>query len=104
MTTGSRELDKLLRGGFETGSITELFGEFRTGKILVLVRTDKILVHFLVLVLALLLALVSALTLAFGFMLPILTMSLGKSQLCHTIAVTCQLPIENGGAEGGWWW
>jgi len=54
VTTGSRELDKLLRGGFETGSITELFGEFRTG----------------------------------------------KSQLCHTIAVTCQLPIENGGAEG----
>jgi DNA repair protein RAD51 len=24
----------------------------------------------------------------------------GKSQLCHTIAVTCQLPIDNGGAEG----
>merc|ERR1719351_415434 len=54
ITTGSKELDKLLHGGFETGSITELFGEFRTG----------------------------------------------KSQLCHTIAVTCQLPIDNGGAEG----
>merc|ERR1712059_43802 len=54
ITTGSIELDKLLNGGFETGSITELFGEFRTG----------------------------------------------KSQLCHTIAVTCQLPIDNGGAEG----
>jgi len=54
VTTGSKELDKLLNGGFETGSITELFGEFRTG----------------------------------------------KSQLCHTIAVTCQLPIDNGGAEG----
>jgi len=54
ITTGSKELDKLLNGGFETGSITELFGEFRTG----------------------------------------------KSQLCHTIAVTCQLPIDNGGAEG----
>ena len=24
----------------------------------------------------------------------------GKSQLCHTLAVTCQLPINNGGAEG----
>ena len=24
----------------------------------------------------------------------------GKSQLCHTLAVTCQLPIDNGGAEG----
>jgi RecA/RadA recombinase len=32
LTTGSSELDKLLGGGFETGSITEIFGEFRTGK------------------------------------------------------------------------
>jgi len=32
ITTGSKELDKLLGGGIETGSITELFGEFRTGK------------------------------------------------------------------------
>ena len=54
ITTGSKELDKLLNGGIETGSITEIFGEFRTG----------------------------------------------KSQLCHTIAVTCQLPIDMGGAEG----
>ena len=30
--TGSKEVDKLLGGGIETGSITELFGEFRTGK------------------------------------------------------------------------
>ena len=54
ITTASKELDKLLQGGIETGSITELFGEFRTG----------------------------------------------KSQLCHTLAVTCQLPIDMGGAEG----
>ena len=26
ITTGSQELDKLLEGGFETGSITEMFG------------------------------------------------------------------------------
>ncbi|KAF0304386.1 DNA repair protein RAD51 1 [Amphibalanus amphitrite] len=32
LTTGSKELDKLLGGGIETGSITELFGEFRTGQ------------------------------------------------------------------------
>ena len=32
LTTGSKELDKLLQGGIETGSITEIFGEFRTGK------------------------------------------------------------------------
>ena len=47
LTTGSKELDKLLQGGIETGSITELFGEFRTG----------------------------------------------KSQLCHQLAVTCQVTL-----------
>jgi hypothetical protein len=41
-------------GGIETGSITELFGEFRTG----------------------------------------------KTQLCLTLCVTCQLPISQGGGEG----
>ena len=45
LTTGSKELDRLLGGGFETGSITEIFGEFRTG----------------------------------------------KTQLCHMLAVTCQV-------------
>ncbi|KAI9576928.1 hypothetical protein GQX74_011351 [Glossina fuscipes] len=33
LTTGSTELDKLLRGGIETGSITEIFGEFRSENI-----------------------------------------------------------------------
>jgi len=32
ITTGSKQLDTLLGGGIETGSITEIFGEFRTGK------------------------------------------------------------------------
>lgn len=32
ITTGSGKLDDLLGGGIETGSITEIFGEFRTGK------------------------------------------------------------------------
>jgi len=54
VTTGSKELDKLLDGGFETGSVTEIFGEFRTG----------------------------------------------KTQLCHQICVTCQLPLDQGGGEG----
>lgn len=45
ITTGSKNLDNILGGGMETGSITELYGEFRTG----------------------------------------------KSQLCHTLAVTCQV-------------
>lgn len=54
LTTGCQELDRLLQGGIETGSITEIFGEFRTG----------------------------------------------KTQLCHTLAVTCQLPEDRGGGEG----
>ena len=32
ITTGSKALDQILGGGIETSSITELFGEFRTGK------------------------------------------------------------------------
>lgn len=32
ITTGSQEVDKLLGGGVESMSITEVFGEFRTGK------------------------------------------------------------------------
>jgi DNA repair protein RAD51 len=32
VSTGSKALDALLGGGIETGSITEIFGEFRTGK------------------------------------------------------------------------
>ena len=54
LDTGSKQLNALLGGGIETGSITEIFGEFRTG----------------------------------------------KSQICHTLAVTCQLPIDMGGGEG----
>ena len=54
ITTGSKELDTLLGGGFESNSITEIFGEFRTG----------------------------------------------KTQICHKLCVTCQLPKENGGGAG----
>ena len=54
ITSGSKELDNLLGGGFESNSITELFGEFRTG----------------------------------------------KTQICHTLCVTCQLPKSEGGGEG----
>nr|WCZ58319.1 DNA repair protein RAD51 [Paratrimastix eleionoma] len=54
ITTGCKELDTMLQGGVETGSLTEIFGEFKTG----------------------------------------------KTQICHTLCVTCQLPISMGGAEG----
>mmetsp|Transcript_48845 Transcript_48845/g.85450 ORF Transcript_48845/g.85450 Transcript_48845/m.85450 type:complete len:346 (-) Transcript_48845:106-1143(-) len=54
LSTGSNDLDVLLGGGIETGSITEIFGEFRTG----------------------------------------------KTQLCHTLCVTAQRPLDQGGAEG----
>lgn len=32
ISTGSKNLDELLGGGLESMSITEVFGEFRTGK------------------------------------------------------------------------
>ncbi|KAJ3073454.1 Meiotic recombination protein dmc1 [Podochytrium sp. JEL0797] len=32
LTTGSKEFDKILNGGIESASISEAFGEFRTGK------------------------------------------------------------------------
>lgn len=32
ITTGCKELDTILEGGIETGSITEIYGEFRCGK------------------------------------------------------------------------
>eukprot|EP00792_Barthelona_sp_PAP020_P006132 TRINITY_DN2916_c0_g1_i1.p1 TRINITY_DN2916_c0_g1~~TRINITY_DN2916_c0_g1_i1.p1 ORF type:complete len:360 (+),score=117.49 TRINITY_DN2916_c0_g1_i1:33-1082(+) len=54
ITTGCTEFDNLLKGGLETRALTEIFGEFRTG----------------------------------------------KTQLVHTLAVTCQLPREMGGGEG----
>lgn len=54
ITTGSRQVDQLLGGGIEAGSITEVYGAARSG----------------------------------------------KSQLCFTLAVTCQLPFASGGAEG----
>jgi len=54
ITTGAAQLDKILEGGIETGYITELFGEFGTG----------------------------------------------KTQLCHQLCVTCQLPFERGGGQG----
>jgi len=54
LSSGSKALDRLLEGGFEAGSIIEIFGEFRTG----------------------------------------------KTQLCHEICVTAQLPCDQGGGEG----
>ncbi|KJH51728.1 DNA repair protein RAD51 [Dictyocaulus viviparus] len=56
--TGSSALDRLIGGGVETGHITEVFGEYRTG----------------------------------------------KSQLCHSLSVICQLPVSMGGAEGKCMW
>jgi hypothetical protein len=40
--TGSSELDGLLNGGIETGSLTEVFGEFRTGKVCDVMRYDVV--------------------------------------------------------------
>lgn len=54
-TTGSKNLDDLLMGGIETQAITELWGDFGSG----------------------------------------------KSQICHTLCVTAQLPVKIGGFGGG---
>ena len=52
--TGSKELNRILGGGVETGSITELIGEFGSG----------------------------------------------KTQICFTLSVLAQLPVEEGGYGG----
>jgi DNA repair protein RAD51 len=39
ISTGSKDFDALLAGGIETGSLTEIFGEFRTGKTQVIMFT-----------------------------------------------------------------
>lgn len=54
ISTGSKEFDRLLGGGIQSMSITEAFGEFRTG----------------------------------------------KTQLGHTLCVTVQLPLDQGGGCG----
>ena len=54
INSGATALNELLGGGFQSKSITEIHGEFRTG----------------------------------------------KSQLCHTLCVTTQMPRSEGGAEG----
>ncbi|CAI5743181.1 unnamed protein product [Peronospora destructor] len=54
VTTGSKQFDQILGGGLETMSVTEVHGEFRTG----------------------------------------------KTQLCHTLCVTAQLPRSRGGGAG----
>ncbi|CAD6577416.1 MAG: Meiotic recombination protein dmc1 [Tremellales sp. Tagirdzhanova-0007] len=54
ITTGSKSVDAILGGGISTQSISEVYGEFRTG----------------------------------------------KTQLCHTLCVTTQLPEDQGGASG----
>lgn len=53
ITTGSKNLDDLLAGGIETQAVTELYGEFGSG----------------------------------------------KTQICHTLCVTVQLPRREGGLE-----
>jgi RecA/RadA recombinase len=72
ITTGSQELDKLLEGGFETGSITEMFGEFRTGKTQIC--------HML------------AVTCQVRM--------LGDISCCLLSSSSLQLPIDQGGSEG----
>lgn len=54
LSTGSENWNKILKGGFESRSVSEVYGEYRCG----------------------------------------------KTQLCHTLCVTAQLPKAQGGGEG----
>ncbi len=49
VTTGSVAFDKILGVGIETASLTELFGEFRTGKIQLVPTVEYELKHALIL-------------------------------------------------------
>lgn len=94
VTTGCEALNSILGGGLETGSITELFGEYRCGKTQVrplcgggyeAVTTQR-WAH------------------AGGQRRPLTHVLLAPAracpQICHTLCVTCQLPVDMGGGEG----
>lgn len=70
ITTGAKAWDELLGGGIETMSITEVFGEFRTGK-------TQLCMQVLLVIL--------------------FTNTPSKG---HTLCVAAQLPREQGGAGG----
>ena len=70
----------MLAGGLETGSITEIYGA-------------HILTAAVFSLAAQLQAILTPSCCAGEF-------RCGKTQLCHTLCVTCQLPIDMGGGEG----
>lgn len=79
--TGSDELDKLLGGGIESMGITEAFGEYRTG-----ILNDNF-IH----------KTTNYLNNKFA---AIFLLTIGKTQLAHTLCVTAQLPNEATGYKG----
>lgn len=103
VSTGSSDLDKILAGGIETGSITELYGEFRTGYLLFFFLYFRFFSFISFIFFS------SFFTIIF-FTPPSYPPSptsspspltpTGKTQLCHQLAVTCQLPFDQGGGEG----
>lgn len=70
--TGSEQLDKILNGGFESRSVSEVYGEYRCG-----------------------MNVLSSCT-----MTRVLNSRTGKTQLSMTMAVQAQLPVSQGGAAG----
>ena len=91
VTTGCGELDAILGGGIESGSITELYGEFRTGSLSSAERTTLACC-----------ACTPAAVLLSPSSLDVdpFDVATGKSQLCLTVAVSSFLPRELGGGEG----
>jgi hypothetical protein len=80
ITTGSKELDKLLRGGVETESILEVKSIYLTHTPPLPPQAHHSHTHIH--------------TQVYG------EFRTGKTQFCHTLAVTAQLPRTMGGAEG----
>jgi len=64
-------VDAMLGGGISTQSITEVYGEYRTGKV-----SDTLLA------------------------IRNLSNAWSQTQLCHTLCVATQLPEDQGGASG----
>ena len=70
ISTGAKAVDDVLGGGIATQSITEVYGEFRTGKVSL---GGRMLSYY---------------------------RSKSQTQLCHTLCVSTQLPEDQGGASG----
>lgn len=92
VTTGCQSLNDILGGGLETGSITELYGEYRSGKTQVRGGWVPLTGHERGVACR-----GACACIAWPFCLHLDPVA---AQVCHTLCVTCQLPVDMGGGEG----